>query len=38
VNVAQHGGICAVMLGAAALHTQQFRIPTAPDAVRPVAS
>src|SRR5215207_8599529 len=31
VNVAQHGGVCAVMVGAAALHTAAYRIPTAAD-------
>lgn len=34
VNVAQHGGICAVMVGAAALHTREFRIPTGAGAER----
>jgi hypothetical protein len=28
VNVAQHGGMCAVMVGAAALHTREYRIQT----------
>jgi hypothetical protein len=37
VNVAQHGGMCAVMVGAAALHTREYRIPAA-DAARPAAS
>src|SRR5690349_3654038 len=27
VNVAQHGGVCAVMVGAQAMHTREFRIP-----------
>ena len=26
VNVAQHGGVCAVMVGAQAMHTREFRI------------
>ncbi|HEU4722925.1 MAG TPA: hypothetical protein VFS59_16310 [Gemmatimonadaceae bacterium] len=34
VNVAQHGGMCAVMVGAAALHTREYRIPTPTDAAR----
>ena len=34
VNVAQHGGVCAVMVGAQAMHTREFRIPTAGDAQR----
>jgi hypothetical protein len=37
VNVAQHGGMCAVMVGAAALHTREYRIPTTADSVRPSA-
>lgn len=37
VNVAQHGGMCAVMVGAAALHTREYRIPAAADAPRPTA-
>jgi hypothetical protein len=35
VNVAQRGGMCAVMVGAAALHTSAFRVPAATDALRP---
>ena len=35
VNVAQHGGVCAVMVGAQAMHTREYRIPTAGDAARP---
>jgi len=27
VNVAQHGGMCAVMVGATSMHTREFRIP-----------
>ena len=38
VNVAQHGGVCAVMVGAQAMHTREFRIPTAGDALRSTAS
>ena len=37
VNVAQHGGVCAVMVGAQAMHTREFRIPAATDAARPGA-
>jgi hypothetical protein len=32
VNVAQHGGVCAVMVGAQAMHTSEFRIPAAGQA------
>jgi hypothetical protein len=35
VNVAQHGGVCAVMVGAQAMHTREFRIPMAGEAARP---
>ena len=35
VNVAQHGGVCAVMVGAQAMHTREYRIPTAGDTARP---
>jgi hypothetical protein len=38
VNVAQHGGVCAVMVGAQAVHTREYRIPTAGDAARPTAT
>jgi hypothetical protein len=38
VNVAQHGGVCAVMVGAQAMHTREFRIPAAGDAIRSTAS
>jgi hypothetical protein len=38
VNVAQHGGVCAVMVGAQAMHTREYRIPTAGDAARPTAT
>jgi len=31
VNVAQHGGVCAVMVGAQAMHTREYRIPTASE-------
>jgi hypothetical protein len=31
VNVAQHGGVCAVMVSAQAMHTREYRIP-APSA------
>jgi hypothetical protein len=31
VNVAQHGGVCAVMVGAQAMHTREFRIPSATE-------
>jgi hypothetical protein len=34
VNVAQHGGVCAVMVGAQAMHTREFRIPAPGDAVK----
>ncbi len=33
VNVAQHGGVCAVMVGAQAMHTREFRVPSARDSV-----
>jgi hypothetical protein len=38
VNVAQHGGVCAVMVGAQAMHTREFRMPAAGDATRSTAS
>ena len=38
VNVAQHGGVCAVMVGAQAMHTREFRIPSAAGAVGPTAT
>jgi len=38
VNVAQHGGVCAVMVGAQAMHTREFRIPTAAGALDPTAT
>ena len=31
VNVAQHGGVCAVMVGAQAMHTREFRVPGSRD-------
>ena len=34
VNVAQHGGVCAVMVGAQAMHTREFRIPTGRDSAQ----
>ena len=34
VNVAQHGGVCAVMVGAQAMHTREFRIPSERDSMR----
>jgi hypothetical protein len=34
VNVAQHGGVCAVMVGAQAMHTREFRIPSPGDSLR----
>jgi hypothetical protein len=33
VNVAQHGGVCAVMVSAQAMHTREYRIPAAGEAV-----
>ena len=38
VNVAQHGGVCAVMVGAQAMHTREYRIPAPGDAARPAAT
>ena len=38
VNVAQHGGVCAVMVGAQAMHTREFRIPSAGDSLRSTAT
>jgi len=38
VNVAQHGGVCAVMVGAQAMHTREYRIPTAGDTARPATT
>jgi len=38
VNVAQHGGVCAVMVGAQAMHTREYRIPAAGEAVRPAGA
>jgi hypothetical protein len=34
VNVAQHGGVCAVMVGAQAMHTREYRIPTGGESVK----
>jgi len=34
VNVAQHGGVCAVMVSAQAMHTTEFRIPAAGGATQ----
>jgi hypothetical protein len=33
VNVAQHGGVCAVMVSAQAMHTREYRIPGAGESV-----
>ena len=33
VNVAQHGGVCAVMVGAQAMHTREFRVPGSRDSM-----
>ena len=33
VNVAQHGGVCAVMVSAQAMHTREYRIPAAGESV-----
>ena len=38
VNVAQHGGVCAVMVSAQAMHTREYRIPAAGEAVRPAGA
>jgi len=38
VNVAQHGGVCAVMVGAQAMHTREYRIPAPGEAVRPAGA
>ena len=38
VNVAQHGGVCAVMVGAQAMHTREYRIPASGEAVRPAGA
>ena len=33
VNVAQHGGVCAVMVSAQAMHTREYRVPTGRDSL-----
>ena len=38
VNVAQHGGVCAVMVSAQAMHTREFRVPTAGETASANAS
>ena len=38
VNVAQHGGVCAVMVGAQAMHTREFRIPSPMDGAQPTTT